>query len=79
MRTVTNTQITRENDGPTRTRPECLGFIDTIAGVVTGNPLEIKFHELFLRDPPTKLGEGDFRFTARDLKEHASRIWDGAN
>lgn len=79
MRTVPNTQITRDNDGPERTRPECRGRFKTIAGVVTGEPLKLKFQNIFLRDPTTKLGEGNVVFTADDLREHASRIWDGAH
>jgi hypothetical protein len=43
--------------------------------IINGAPFILEFHKIFLR--PAVPPEGDFRFTAQDLSDFATKFWNG--
>jgi len=48
------------------------------AQAVSGGTLRLDFQKLFLRPPVASRGEGDFTFTAQDLRDYYDDVWRAA-
>ncbi|CUS15698.1 unnamed protein product [Tuber aestivum] len=72
-RNTPNPYITPNNPNPLVIRPTKINEINIYGNTVTGAPLRLPFHAIFLRPPVA--GEGDIVFTAQDLLDYAEDVW----
>ncbi|KAH8723424.1 hypothetical protein GQ44DRAFT_710252 [Phaeosphaeriaceae sp. PMI808] len=69
---TTGGPATRSNQPPAQI-PTCMQAITIDQNNVTGTPLTLHFHQIFLRQPNPP--EHDFVFTAQDLRDWSDNIW----
>ncbi|RPA95741.1 hypothetical protein L873DRAFT_1603355, partial [Choiromyces venosus 120613-1] len=75
MDTMPNPQVTRAHPHPVVTRPTIRDTIRIDGNAVTGGTLKLDFQRVFLRAPVAARGEGDFTFTAQDLRDYYDDVW----
>lgn len=76
--TIENKEVTHENDIVEVTMPTLKNAINITAGGVTGDPLTLKFKDIFLRKPKTKRGEADYVFSVEDMRSYYDHLWPAA-
>ncbi|PUU80754.1 hypothetical protein B9Z19DRAFT_1078723 [Tuber borchii] len=74
--TVHNLQQTRGHNEEKVTAPMLHKIVNLTPEAITGAPLKLRFHDIFLRNPKKELGEAKhYHFTEEDLSEYYESVW----
>ncbi|PUU76792.1 hypothetical protein B9Z19DRAFT_1194475 [Tuber borchii] len=74
--TVRNQQQTRVRSAVTSTGPTLQKTVNLTPNAITGAPIKLRFHDIFLRNPRKELGEPKhYHITEDDLSEYYKSVW----